>query len=104
MYIKTNNIPRGILCGYDLTIAEREEFDYIREENPDEWASYRFFRYKGIVYDTCEFMRIPDHAAGVNQLGDFSRWDGYQSDSFFSGIVIRYVDDYERVIVGGYFS
>ena len=35
-----------------------------------------------------------DHA------GELSKWDGIQTDSFFSGIVIRYCDDFERVVVG----
>jgi hypothetical protein len=31
-------------------------------------------------------------------------WDGYRSDSYFSGIVVRYVDDGERVIAGLYLA
>ena len=28
----------------------------------------------------------------------FKGWDGYSSDSYFSGVLVRYVDDFERVI------
>lgn len=57
------------------------------------WA--RFFNYKNAWFDTCEFMRTPSA---------LNAWDGYQSDTFFSGTLVRYVDDFERVIVGRYFS
>lgn len=32
----------------------------------------------------------------------FSYWDGYVSETYFSGIVVRFADDYSRVIVGSY--
>ena len=40
MKIKTNNQPRDILSWYDLTPAERKEFDYLEEGDGS------FFRYK----------------------------------------------------------
>ena len=29
-------------------------------------------------------------------------WDGYLSDSFFSGVLVRYADDCESVVVARY--
>ena len=103
--ITTNNVPRDLLSGFDLTDKERAEFDYI--ENMGD-AIDRFFRYRGNVYDTQEFVRIELASKRTNPfcLGVYEEdspllnWDGYQSDSMFSGIVLRYCDDYERVIVG----
>jgi len=91
-----NNIPRPIVYGYELSEKEREEFDYYDSEELD-YAM--FFRYKGEVYDMGEFMRMPKY----NPFP--SVWAGYMSDSYFSGILIRFPeDDDETVIVGWYCS
>ena len=91
MKIKTNNQPRDILTWYDLTPAERKEFDYLEE------GEGSFFRYMDCVYDLGEFMRA-DHSS----IPD--KWHGYASGSYFSGVLIRYTSDCEQVIVGQYFS
>lgn len=92
MTVKTNKHWRNLLYGYELTPEERKDFDYI---DPEDFDSHAFFRYRGVVYDPGEFMCCPD---------DLGPWDGYASDTFFSGIVIRYSRDTERVQVGTYYS
>jgi hypothetical protein len=92
--IRTNNAPRDLLCWHDLTTRERAEFDYI--DDPESCGN-QFFRYRGCVYDSSEFM-------SVSNMPFRGKWDGYHSDSYFSGILIRLVDDCERVICGTYFS
>ena len=99
--IKTNHQFRNLIYGYELTDKERAEFDYI-----DDIDSHNFFRYRGIVYDPDEFMRIPDCA---NQrldpdLEPMLAWDGYQSDSYFSGVLVKYSDDFEQIKVATYYS
>lgn len=97
MQITTNNVPRDLLSGYELTEKERKEFDYIKDDEWYEETYQRFFRYKGNVYDTqdCEHHAHSDI---------FQGWDGYYSQTFFSGVVFRYAPDtdYEQVIVGRY--
>jgi hypothetical protein len=99
--IITNNVPRDVLDGYDLTLGERAEFDYLDwsaiEQGED---SASFFRYKGEVYDLGEF----GHTFGMPEFSPIRAWDGYISDSFFSGIVVRFCDDFERVVVGRFYS
>lgn len=91
--VVTNNAPRPVLSGWDLTEKEREEFDYI-ENVIDE--PYRFFRYKGNVYDLQDFI-LTGYAA--------EDWDGIRTDSFFSGVVIKLVPgDDESVIAGSVYS
>ena len=104
--IKTNNVPRPIVCGWELTEKEAAEFDYL-----DDITEGGFFRYKGEVYDLGEFCRVIPagsksyHPCDMHDIGgDFKNWQGYISDSYFSGIVIRYTEDLEHVIVGTYFS
>lgn len=96
--ITTNSVPRDVLDGFELTAAEREEFDYI------DWAaiedgrdSASFFRYKGEVYD------LGDCETSTAAANPFPGWDGYYSQTFFSGVLFRYCDDFERVIVARYY-
>jgi hypothetical protein len=108
--ITTNNVPRDLLSGWDLTERERKELDYVAPVDDSEaWGNEvdRFFRYRGQIYDTHEFVRIvppggidPNPYVFRDHAGELSKWDGIQTDSYFSGIVIRYCDDFERVVVG----
>ena len=96
--IRTNNQPRPILWACDLTEKEKTEFDYLNLEEGDG----SFFRYKGQVYDLGEFVRVEANACEHN--APFQAWHGVQSDSYFSGVLVRYTDECESVIVGQYFS
>lgn len=97
--IRTNNVPRPLIYGYDLTERERAEFDYY---TPEELDGAEFFRYRGQVYDASQFEQCPH--------GFFpADWDGYKGDSFFSGILIKYPRmpwgevDTDHIIVGVYY-
>jgi hypothetical protein len=109
--IKTNHVPRDIIFAHELTEREREQFDYLDWPAIDEGRdSAEFFRYRGYLYNISDFQR-------VSGLGSFlDGWDGYAPDSFFSGVLIRWPVaepanryhgtqyDYERIIVGTYYS
>lgn len=114
--IRTNNVPRDIINAWELTPAERAEFDYL-DWSAIETGNYsrEFVRYRGQLYDLSEFSRIiPPGSARMHPMECDSRsfigWDGYLSDSYFSGLLIRWErDDHgnidgERVIVGLYNS
>ena len=81
----TNHHWRNLTYGYELTQAERANFDYIEDE---EFDMHNFLRYRGRVYDVDEFMRTDDPA-----------WDGFLGDSFFSGIAIKLSEDGEHAQV-----
>lgn len=98
MTIKTNNVPRDIIYGYELTEEESKPFDYIdweraRQGLENPW----FFRYRGWLYDMGEFERVTDNQPSLKG------WDGFCTESAFSAVLIRYVDNYERVVVGYYY-
>lgn len=100
--IITNRVPRDVLDGWDLTEKERKDFDYLdwsKIEAGEDSAS--FFHYKGETYDLGDFGRVP-------RMGPYSEWfaewDSYISDSFFSGILVKYTEDFEQIIVGRYYS
>ena len=88
--IITNNQPRNLIYGYELTDKEREDFDYIDE---DEIDGHDFVRYRGNVYDIGEFMLCQDE--DLTSQG----WTGYFTDSAFSAILIKYYDQ-DEVIMG----
>jgi hypothetical protein len=96
MRVITNNVPRPVIDGWELSPDERQNFDYI------DWAaiercdaeSASFFRYRGTLYDLGEFMATRGLRAPL------SDWDGYMSDSAFSAVVVRYADDTDYVVVG----
>ena len=88
MKIVTNNQPRAILSWYDLTPAERKEFDYLED------GEGSFFRYKNWVYDLSHAMRIEN----------IGKWQGCYTETAFSGVLIKLSSDGETVIVGRYFS
>lgn len=101
MEIVTNNQPRPVIDAWELTPAERAEFDYL------DWAaieagkdSASFFRYKGQLYDLGEFSADYGITRGAGLPAHLSKWDGYASDTFFSATLVRYVDDGESVVVG----
>ena len=114
--IRTNNVPRDIINAWELTPAERAEFDYLDWEAIDNGNDSRdFFRYRGQLYDLSEFSRIiPPGSERRHPMECDSRyfigWDGYLSDSYFSGLLIRWARDErgnidgERVIVALYTS
>lgn len=93
--IKTNNKPRPILYGHELTTKEKQDFEYL-----EDIETSSFVRYKGQVYHLGEFWIITK-AMPFYDKG----WQGCLSDTFFSGLVIKYCPtDSESVIVGWYYS
>ena len=92
--IITNNKPRPIMFGYELTAKERLEFDYYTS---DELNDAEFFRYRGQMYDLGEFMPT---SGNLRALG----WQGIATDTYFSGTIVRIDQDGEYVIVGRCYS
>ena len=103
--VRTNNVPRDLIDAWELTPAERADFDYLawdKIEAGEDSAS--FFRYRGQLYDLGEFTRDYGITKGAGLPDHLSQWDGYASDSAFSATVVRIVDNGERVIVGRVYS
>lgn len=98
--IKTNNVPRPVIDAYELTDKERQEFDYLDWEAIDNGEdNTQFVRYKGELYDLSQFTFCRDLSAPMN------KWDGYFSDSAFSGILIRHnSNELDYVVVATYYS
>ena len=79
--IISNNVPRAIVQAWELTEAERAEFDYLDWSAIERGEGTReFVRYRGETYDL-------EDTEGIFPAD--RRWF-YQSDSFFSGVLFRY--------------
>ena len=89
--IITNNKPRQLLYGYELTDKQKQDFEYIEDID-----SHDFVKYKNNIYDLSEFMRVENNDS-------LKGWEGYSSDSYFSGTLVKYIDD-DSVIMGWYYS
>lgn len=95
--VTTNYVPRDIIEAWELTPKERKEYDTLDwEAIEDGRDSAQFFRYHDELYYLNDFQV-------VSETIKFAGWEGYISDTYFSGILVKYVDDYERVIVGRFY-
>lgn len=108
--IKTNNQPRAVIYGFELTEKEQKEFDYLDFESEEGNGVFAtFFRYKGELYNLADFVRIEEQGKRTNAFTSeypkghpLLKWDGICSDSYFSGLVVKLKDNGESVIVGMY--
>ena len=93
----TNNKPRTLLMWAELPEGIGEsEFDYVEDGDRHE---PRFFNYRGAWYDAFEFEYIYDQPCYAPLRG---KWTAVQTDSFFSGIVLRFRWFDNTVIAGRY--
>jgi len=107
--VKTNGRIRELVTWHDLPDDVRPDFDYVHDE--DRWAD-RFFRYRGSWYDIDEFERVDQpHLTESPFVG----WDGFQSESYSSAVMVRYATedecdrtysrhDYGSLVVVGYYD
>lgn len=96
--IITNNQYRPVLYWDELTTKEQEEYAYLNDsESGEEVNDCSFFRYREWCYFLGDFMRVDNNAP-------FKGWDGYHSDGFFSGVLVKYSNCGDAVKVGRYFS
>ena len=107
MNITTDNKWRPLASLTDLPAKAMKEFEYIDE---DSIHDLRFVKYKGVWYDTVDTQRITvgNSFRGwdmyVTKDHPFAKWSSVISDSFFSGILFKFNEDFEQVIVGRYCS
>lgn len=114
--IISNYHTRELIYGYELpfynydkkrygnTLDElKNEFNWLSSE---EFEYNSFFIYKQDIYCLDEFMDLNNKFLYPNRdLMPFpAYWDGYLSDSFFSGILIHLDSSEDFIIVGTYFS
>ena len=111
MNIITNWQPRTMLAWFQLDAKHQQFFDYVGE---DDSYTPRFVQYKGEVHDTYDTQTIdpvkPGEYTGyvgwgvrVHPGSPMCLFDSVESDSFFSGLLFRFVGE-DQVVVGRYFT
>ena len=95
MTIRTDHKWRNFKYGHELAPKWRKEHDWMSDE---EYETASFVWYKGWATPLSEFMSVDKNAP----FG--GKWNGYTSDTFFSGVVIEVSDDGEQYRVGMYYS
>ena len=74
------------------------QFDYLKGDDLD---CAEFFSYRGTWYCIDQFMRF-GYPFGGGAVGALEGWQSYLSDSFYSGVVMRWSEDGEQFQVGTY--
>jgi len=96
MKITTNNQYRHILYFHELEQDEQDEL----KDSYDTVEGSSFFKYRGHVYDLNEFMSVNNALNGKGKDHDLYGWDGYQNETFFSSVLVKYSECGEAVRVG----
>ena len=90
--ITTNNVPRDLLYGVDLTPADynqaRSELDYLDDT---EFNETMMFKYRNQWYDIDSFVAFQHETSG---------WHGYFGLTVWSAIYVKIVGDCKSIVVG----
>jgi hypothetical protein len=97
MQIRTDHKRR--FFAYRSEVPEKVLADQFAHLNEDD-AIDGFFRYRGHWYHLSDFLRFSDSALAE----DFEGWDGYHSDSVFSGVLVKVSRDGEKYQVATYLA
>jgi hypothetical protein len=87
-----NNHNIKLIYGYQLTDKEKSQFDYMENIEDD----FTGFRYRGNVYSLNDFMWVDEN----NPFKSFA--DGYNCDSFFSGVLVKFGTDGSDELIKAY--
>ena len=102
--IVTNNHWRNFLYGYELPEKVKKDFDWMDKE---ELETSNFVKYHNCYYSLQDFMSFHNtvHYGKAPEKGTFGYgYDGYNSDSFFSGVLIKISDCGEMYKIATYLS
>ena len=112
--IVTNNVPRDVISGYEMDPKIlKKEFDIdiegMNDDQIGDLCSMEFVTFRGVWYDLQDFITTRPGPWNHGLPEEFREWDGYSSDSFFSGVLLKYAReddriDHERVVLGTYYS
>lgn len=111
--IRTNNVPRDLLFYHELSQIQQEQIVKERDWLDDEERlEESYFIYKGEVHALSDFEDLHNQIHHPNPPDEFKDWDGILTQTYFSGMLIKYARtdwnpnewDTERIIVGQYFG
>lgn len=107
MKVTTNNRARPLLTFNELPEAVKSDFDYTKLKDQPFFVKvgkdyYDAFDVQEVKVGTSKLDRPVGWAMYVEDTHPFAKWNGVTSESAWSGVLFRYVDD--GVVVGKYTS
>jgi len=108
--IVTNNVPRDTWSIFEMDgKVLKDEFDIDITNFTDDDCCRTFVKFRGVWYDVGDFITTCPGPWNHGLPEEFRQWDGYSSDSFFSGVLLKYARDddrmdLDRVVMGTYYS
>ena len=102
--VVTNNHEREMYYLYELSERDqktiKQDYNWMDAEALD---SESFFKYCERWYSLSDFMSLHNKVYNPNPPDFMDGWDGYLSDSFFSGVLIKVLED-NYCIVGTFYG
>lgn len=89
MKIITNNKPRQLVYGYELTDKQKTDFDYLEDIDFEE-----FVQYQGMIIHVGEFVQLSGDSE-ESKAG----WHGVHGLNAFCGVLVKLLDN-GSVVVG----
>lgn len=94
--VKTNGRHYELKSWHDLPEKKKQWFDYV---NGDDKHCLRFVCYKRQWYDINEFTSCGRDGTHNHMHMHLPGWEGFQADTFFSGVALRYIPDTNYEVV-----
>lgn len=97
--VRTNHHDRFFVYRNEVPAKVLEDFDWLDDDTLD-----GFLCYHGIWHHLQEFLAVanPHHGFGDNPPDWLKPWDGYATDSMWTGTVIKVADDQETYRIGSF--
>ena len=112
----TNHVPRDVVNGYEMDPEILfDEFDIdvndpeLDEDMIADLCSMQFVKFRDVWYNLEDFITTSPGPWNHGLPEEFKEWDGYSSDSFFSGVLLKYARDddrmdFDQVVMATYYA
>ena len=112
----TNHVPRDVVNGYEMDPEILfDEFDIdandpeLDEDMIADLCSMQFVKFRDVWYNLEDFITTSPGPWNHGLPEEFKEWDGYASDSFFSGVLLKYARDddrmdFDQVVMATYYA
>ena len=91
---KISGQPQQIKYDYEVPKKVLDDYDWLDEDD----KAIGWIKHRKRWYHLSDFMRADKDSPM------FPKWDGYHSDSFFSGVLVKFTDDGDGVYIRTYIN
>jgi hypothetical protein len=79
-----------------------DQYDWVSDSDTVTWDDLQFFVYKNWLYSLDDFMAVNNPFYNPNPPDWQNGFDGYLTDTFFSGVLIKYSDPEDPEYIKAY--